>query len=100
MSREPAPWLWAFAALALGYAVHLGGGGPHPISFVLLAIAIIATLLAVGRWRWRPPSTVERLLLFGVVAECALLLVMPIDLLLQERHGLKIASYIDHKSPP
>ena len=83
MSRSPSAWLWGLAALSLGYAVHLGGGGPHPISFVLLGVALVATALATGGWQWRPPSSVDRLLLFGVAAECALLLVLPVDQVLQ-----------------
>ena len=82
MSRSPRAWLWALAALSLGYSVHLGGGAPHPISFVLLGVAVVATALAVGAWQWSPPSTVDRLLLFGVAAQSALLLVLPVDELL------------------
>ena len=84
MTRSPAGWHFALAAISLGLAVHLGGGGPHPISFVLLGFAIIVAavpVLAPGLARsW---TTVEGLLLFGVTAQFAVLLVFPIGLYLQ-----------------
>jgi len=78
--RDFPTWLFAAAALALGYAVHLGGGAPHAISFVLLALAVVAAGMGVAAWpRGAAPTTVERLLLFGLAAQFALILVFPID---------------------
>lgn len=73
------PWLMAAGALLLSYAVHLGGGAPHPISMVLLALAVGATAAAAANVGPRqPPTTLHRLLLFGLAAQIALMMVMPI----------------------
>ena len=78
--RHTPTWLFSVAALALGYAVHLGGGGPHALSFVLLAVSLVATGMGVASWPRRlAPTTVEQLLMFGLAAQFALLLAFPID---------------------
>lgn len=74
------PWLMAAAALLLSYAVHLGGGAPHPISMVLLGVAIVATAAAAANLGpGRAPTTLHRLLVFGLAAQLALMMVMPIS---------------------
>jgi hypothetical protein len=78
--RHLPTWLLAAGALSLGYAVHLGGGAPYPISFILLAIAALATAFGItGSMTRSAPTTVERLLLFGLSAQFALLFVFPIQ---------------------
>lgn len=79
-SNATGPWLLAVAALCLGYAVHIGGGDAHPVAFPLLGLAIFTAGVAVG-WgpRWRPPIAIDRLLLAGVMAQIAVMLVFPIN---------------------
>jgi hypothetical protein len=69
----------AAAALLLSYAAHLGGGAPHPVSMVLLAVAILAAgAAAAGLGPPHAATTLDRLLLFGLAAQLALMIVMPI----------------------
>lgn len=79
MTRSAAAWHFTVAAICLGLAIHLGGGGPHPISFVLLGMTMIAAGAAVlAASRLRSWTSVDRLMLFGVTAQFAVLLVFPI----------------------